>query len=1062
MARRPVLQGPKLYFPGASHSAVARPERAIQRAALAALVLSAGAAHTLAQTSGSYTSTGGPTQNYSTAPWVITGGMGPYPDDGGVVTLNPITAPTPGTVVLSSGLRFDVSPTLSQINFDSPVTYLLSAVAGQSIVAANTGLTLNALSTARNVEVNGDSISFVFGPQISAPISGGGSAGLTKTGSGNLYLLGANTYTGGTHFNGGVTSIGGSAAVGDSVFGAAGPGNGLSFNGGTAFFNTSGGLTTDRDIFIDAGGATMVTNTSTTLNGVISGSGTLTSKSLSGGTALRLTGANTFAGATVLRGPSVANIAYPSMILSGDGSLASGSSFDIMGTLTLDNSAASVTDRVSDSAPITLRGGALMSVGNAGAGFSETVGAVTAQSGFSTIHITPGASAVNTLTLAGLSRANNSTIALRGGNLGDTPGAGVSNIYVSSAPALVGGGGAAGSTNISIIPFAIGNTLAGNSLQEAGQAGTSFVTYGANGVRTLATTEFAAGFGINPTDNVRVTSETAAPGSSTVNSLLLAPSGPTTIGAPLLTGGTINVTSGAVLYSPTVASVPQGGFVSADLNFGNAEGIISNTSRLTMTGVLSGSGGLTLSSTSPTANLGAPTLNLTAANTYSGTTTINSGVIGFSGLIDNGVAGTFGTSGKIVLNGSTNITGIVATAATTFNRDIEVIGGGLNYLSQVGSGGFQSDYNGNIHLGSSLTVSGAVNVSTNAFNFNGTISGPGAVYDGGFTYAVFNGNNTYSGGTILTGGAFYAGSDNAFGTGQISWVAAAGLGGAGVAPRTLANPLMLNAGPVFVGTAPLTFTGGLDLNGVGNQGPRTLTFNNTALTTFEGVVSNGGMAKAGTGPVAFNSPTGNTFTDGFVNTNVAGNASAIYANNSSGSAFGTGAVSIGANSAAVFSTLAGDFSITGDTRIAGRLSPGNGGGLTPATAGLGSIGTASFASALTFSSATTSSLYLEIAGASSFDRVIVGDLLTLDGTVFIATTGGYTIQAGDTFDFADFGSISAGSIVFDTTNAVLEPGVTLDTSLFTSTGVVTAVPGPGGAWIMGAAGLLAIRRRRSR
>ena len=147
-----------------------------------------------------------------------------------MATFNPNTGATPGTVGAISTVTFDVSPTLSQINFNTPIQYVLATGTNQFINASTSGLTLNAQSTAQNAYVNGLPTSVAFGSQITGSISGGGTAGLTKTGSGNLYLLpaAANTYTGGTHFNGGFTTVGSTAAIGDSVFGATGAGNGLS------------------------------------------------------------------------------------------------------------------------------------------------------------------------------------------------------------------------------------------------------------------------------------------------------------------------------------------------------------------------------------------------------------------------------------------------------------------------------------------------------------------------------------------------------------------------------------------------------------------------------------------------------------------------------------------------------------------------------------------------------------------------------------------------------------------------------------------------------------------
>jgi fibronectin-binding autotransporter adhesin len=1030
-----------------------QPLNRMASACLATLCLAGGAVH--AQTSGTLT----PMQTsygYATAPWVITAGAGAYPDGGGVLSLGPVTAVTPGTLLAVSSLNINVSPTLSQINFNSPISTNLTTGAGQSIVAAATGLTLNGLGTPRNVVVDGYNFAVQFGSQISSPISGGGTAGLTRTGPGNLYLLGANTYTGGTHFNGGFTSIGGSAAVGDAVFGASGAGNGLTFNGGSVFFNTAGGLTTDREVFIDQGGAALVLNTSTTLNGVVSGSGRLTQMANSSST-LTYTAANTFTGDLALRGPNAYSSAVPAMTLSSNGSFASASALDLQGMLTLDNTGSPAGNRLNDVAPITMGGATFFSRGHATTTSAETVGAVTVRSGFNTLMVSPGAAAGNSLTLAGFTRDNRSTVIFRGANLGAAPGAGAANIYLPAAPNLVGGGGAAGSQNISIIPYAIGYAGPNTTLVPAGLVGSSFVTYGSDGVRPLSTLEYAFNFGINSTDNVRVSLPTVAP-TATVNALLVAADAESTIASPFLSGGTITVSSGAFMYS---ATTDKAGVVSNNLNFGSAEGVVSNTSTLTLNGTLSGTAGLTLSSAYAAVNNYTPSLSLLGANTYSGDTTIKSGAIGFSGTVAEGVAGAFGTSGSVILNGGVNLAGLVTLASTSFERDIRVIGPGKNFISQAtssvsGTSPFTSTFNGAIELVGNLVVEGRTNVAANAMVFNGTISGPGAIQDLGFTHGVFNGDNTYAGGTLLLTSSYYAGSDTAFGTGPISFTNTATLAGAGTEARTLANPLLLSAPGTFGGTAPLTLTGDVSLNGT-----RAITVSNTALTTFTGAVNDGSLTKLGNGAVAFNSPTGNNFAGGFVNTGTSATASAIYANNSSGSAFGAGSVSIGA-SGSLFSTLAGHFTVAGATRIAGRLSPGNGEGLTAATAGLGSIGRANFDSTLSFSSAATSSLYLEIASAASFDQVNVGGLLSLDGTVYIATLDGYTIQAGDSFDFMNFGSIEAGSIVFDLAQATLAPGVFLDTSMFTTTGTVTAVPEPGTRALFGAAALLALAGRLAR
>jgi len=95
-------------------------------------------------------------------------------------------------------------------------------------------------------------------------------------------------------------------------------------------------------------------------------------------------------------------------------------------------------------------------------------------------------------------------------------------------------------TAISILPCAIGDTTASG-------IGSSFVTYGANGVRPLAAAEYLVDdlSGVFPAANVKLdngTSGVPAASSSTVNSLVLATNGSNT---GSVTGtGTLNVTSG--------------------------------------------------------------------------------------------------------------------------------------------------------------------------------------------------------------------------------------------------------------------------------------------------------------------------------------------------------------------------------------------------------------------------------------------------------------------------------------------------------------------------------------
>src|SRR5207249_1179441 len=147
--------------------------------------------------------------------------------------------------------------------------------------------------------------------------------------------------------------------------------------------------------------------------------------------------------------------------------------------------------------------------------------------------------------------------------------------------------------------------------------------------------------------------------------------------------------------------------------------------------------------------------------------------------------------------------------------------------------------------------------------------------------------NTYSGGTEVTTGSYFAGNDAGLGTGTI-WVSGAGTIGAAGAPRTLANPLVLlnnlsiGSSALVGGGQNITFGGPVDLSGLAS-----IQFSvPTAITaSFSGVMSKGAIVKAGIGTMRLTAS--NTYIGGTIV-----NAGTLQVDNTSGSGTGAGAVQV--------------------------------------------------------------------------------------------------------------------------------------------------------------------------
>jgi fibronectin-binding autotransporter adhesin len=267
---------------------------------------------------------------------------------------------------------------------------------------------------------------------------------------------------------------------------------------------------------------------------------------------------------------------------------------------------------------------------------------------------------------------------------------------------------------------------------------------------------------------------------------------------------------------------------------------------------------------------GVGTQTLSGANTYTGATTVNAGVL------KAGVASVANTSGAFGNNSAITM-GTASTAVldiTGFNTQIGSLAGG------GGSGG-------NVTLGAATLTLGGDNTSPAAYL--GAISGTGAVIKIGTGTETFSGANLYSGNTSVNAGKLQVNngivSTSATGTGTVTVASAASLvvgsSGANIGTAAGGGALVINGGgTITIGTAakltlPFNGSGATDLtigDASGNAAILNLvvgnsTANSSNITVTQGVsvgTSGGVINLTGVNPGAgsFNLITSTAVTSG--------------------------------------------------------------------------------------------------------------------------------------------------------------------------------------------------------
>ena len=541
--------------------------------------------------------------------------------------------------------------------------------------------------------------------------------GLSKSGVGILFLSGINSYTGPTIVNEGVLKAGSYQPFGnasETTIKAAGT---LDLSGPSSSYSvTIGSLAGEAGSRVALGTATLTFGSSSnaTFDGAIIGAGGI--RKIGAGIDT-LTGTNTYVGATQVQGGG--------LMLAG-GSIASSTGIAISGNATLAVvNYGTGTDAISDTAPVTMSGGTLsfQIATLEHLDFSETIGNVTLTGAHNTIQNGEAVlGATSTLMIASLARTGNATVNFSGEGLG----LGVRNrILFTAAPtlgewALYNGVGYAGYD-------------ATNGIVEAEYADVTRLSD--PGPKTIVSA---------PDGNIRVIDGTGTPGPITLNDPTTsiytltqsATGGPVTIDTAGKTFSLASMLVGTGAGSLTVGTAPNSG------NLTSSSGALTlvnySTNGLTVNSTVAGSITLKMSGTG--------TAVLAGSNTYTGITTLEQGVLSVATIGDGGVAGNLGAAGNnatnIVFNGGTLL--YTGTNATT-DRGFTVAASGSRFETAAN---FQFSGAGIDLASGSLTIGGAGDTTIASI-----MSGAGALAKDAASTFTLQGQNTFTGGVTISGGA---------------------------------------------------------------------------------------------------------------------------------------------------------------------------------------------------------------------------------------------------------------------------------------------------------------------
>ncbi|ACB76811.1 beta strand repeat-containing protein [Opitutus terrae] len=888
------------------------------------------------------------------------------------------------------------STTIAGIKFGSgaSVSYTLTSNANRTLTLSGAVPYIQQQSS-KNQTISVGTLA--LGANSVADITGAGNLAITSVisgtnralikdgnGAGKLILSGNNTFSGGLYVNNGVAQANSNTALGT----------------GTA--TVSPGAT------LEVSGSRTIANALSLSGAGVGGNGALRS----------VAGANTFSG-TITETGDTTIVADTGTTLSLTGNI-TGTAVDT----TFGGAGSFTVNRITtDTGGVTLAGtGTLTMAGTTNA--NTYTGATTVNSGTLVLSKTAGTTAVagNLIIGDGAGAGSSAVVRLGAANqIADTSAVvlgsdGLLNLNGSSETiASLAGSGVIdnASTTATTLTFGdTGSTTFSGLIQDSGTGNLSLVKQGSGkitltGANTYAgTTSLASGI-------IAIQHNTAlGSGAATISS-----------GANLEVAGGLTVTNAIALNGPgtlandgAIQSTAGNNTLSGNLTLQSASRLVADaSSSLTLTGAaltstagsaqnlsFGGAGDITVNkvigSATAANNVGTltkdgdGTLVLTAANLFSGATTINAGTLELRSNAGLGATAT----GTAVANGATLA---LANNITSAESQIAISGAG------VGGAGALRNLSGTNTLSGAIALNAAATIGVDAGSLtaSGVVSGANSLTKVGAGSLTLSGTaaNTFSGGVTVNEGTLALAKTanvSAVGSGNVTIGDATGAANSAVVQLTNANQigatanvtinsdgqLNLNSKNETIGS--LAGSGSVTLGSTANL----LTVGNTTSTVFTGSVTTtgtGAVTKTGTGTLQIGGISGsNSFAAATLNLNqgtVQLGASNILgtALNFNGGTFSVNGFDETVSSATLtsssildFNSLAGVFDLSSGIYIGGTLTIN---GWAGSISGGG-------ASQLLLGGTITGALLgnINFTGYGSGAQIVNGEIVPITGTVY--------------------------------------------------------------------------------